>query len=135
MPKIKYLGTAHVRRVDKGTDFGGRLAEPLTADIVWDLDHHHLVDTDDLGLSEEAVELLLEDPNFRDVSDLKRIPSSLGEQLWRGAPKTVHDAQGDVPAVGESEARPPFTTSTNVTASSEEAEPVTPPPPRGRARP
>jgi hypothetical protein len=98
MANIKYLGSSHVRRLEKGEDFGGRLKEPLSQDIEWNLDNNHLIDTDELGLSDAALELLLEDEEFKDVSDLDRIPTSLGQQLWRGAKKTSKDAQGDIPA-------------------------------------
>lgn len=85
MSKIKYMGTADVVRLEKGENFSGRLAEPLAKEVEWDGANGHIVDSEEAGLSAEAVELLLEDTDrFKDVSDLKRIPASLNEQTFRG---------------------------------------------------
>jgi hypothetical protein len=75
--KVKYLGTADRVIIRKGEKFAGRLSEGTTQDLVWDGSNNHLLDTDEAGLSEEALALLLEDDaRFKDVTDMKRIPSS-----------------------------------------------------------
>lgn len=97
MAKILYLGTADEVTVEKGHDFHGRLADPITTNVVWDWSNNHLVDTDELGLSEDAVALLLEDKErFRDVTDLKRIPASGPAKMWRSAP----GEEPSVPLIG-----------------------------------
>ncbi len=131
MAKIKYLGSSHTRRLEKGENFGGRLAEPLSQDVEWTLDNGHLVDTSELGLSDAALELLLEDEDFKDVSDLQRIPTSLGQQLWRGAKKSEHDAQGDVPAP----ANPTGEAQNTAEVSEATPSPATTTPRGGRTRP
>lgn len=57
---IKYLGAAHNRVLDKGEDFGGRLGTPLPKRVEWNLANNHMVKSDDAGLSDAAIELLLE---------------------------------------------------------------------------
>lgn len=84
MAKIKYLGSAQRRVLEKGEDFGGQLAKPLSSQVVWDNDNHYLVDSSEAGLSKEAVELLLVDDSFRDVEGLKTIPLSVAEQRTMG---------------------------------------------------
>lgn len=86
MSLVKYMGTADIRRLEKGEDFSGRLAEPITSDLEWSRDNRFIIDTDEAGLSPEAVELLLSEPDFKDVTDLKRIPTSLHEQIYGGLP-------------------------------------------------
>lgn len=95
---IKYMGSANEKHVKKGEDFGGQLADPLGSDLDWDEDNKWVIDTSEAGLSDEAVELLLEvkttDPSgkeiseFADVTDAKRVPTNLFQQLYRGLPKT-----------------------------------------------
>jgi hypothetical protein len=88
--KVKYLGTADRVIIRKGEKFAGRLSEGTTQDLVWDGSNNHLLDTDEAGLSEEALALLLEDDaRFKDVTDMKRIPSSLNEQIFKGHKATV----------------------------------------------
>jgi hypothetical protein len=92
--KIKYMGTADVRRIEKGADWGGRLADKLTSDVVWDWDNNHTIDTEELDLSEEAVELILEDPDMKDVTDLKRIPTGGAEAMWKGVKQASAAPEG-----------------------------------------
>lgn len=106
--KLKYMGTSDYRVLEKGENFGGQLAEPLTKRVVWSPQNNHLVDTDEAGLSAEAVELLLaleglvygegntlsadeQDQDtgkvikeFKDVTDLKVIPPSLHQATFLG---------------------------------------------------
>lgn len=106
MAKIKYMGTSDYRVLEKGHDFGGQLADPLTKEVVWSPENNHLVDSDEAGLSAEAVELLLAVEGtvygegstlaegeqstartiaeFKDVTDMKTIPSSLNQITYRG---------------------------------------------------
>lgn len=103
MSKIKYLGTADVAVLEKGENFAGRLRDPLAQRVEWNVENGHVVDTDEVGLSDTAVELLLEDKDrFKDVTDLKRIPSSLNEQIFRGHSATkVADGEDDDDEVDE----------------------------------
>lgn len=101
MAKIKYLGTADVCVLEKGENFGGRLAEPLPKRVEWNVDSAHLIDSDEAGLSADALTLLLEDRDrFKDVSDMSRIPTSLNEQIFRAMPKgeTVEQTEEPRPA-------------------------------------
>lgn len=88
MAKIKYMGRSDVRVIEKNEDFGGQLAEKTTKEIRWDWDNKHIIDTDEVGLSETAVTLLLLDPELKDVSNLDRIPTNEAQQIWRAMPKT-----------------------------------------------
>lgn len=102
MAKIKYLGSADRVTIKKGENFAGRLATPTTTDLVWEADKGHLLDTEGLDLSPEAIELLLEDKvRFKDVSDLQRIPTSLNEQIFRGMPKSEADSAAEEPLQAE----------------------------------
>lgn len=88
MAKIKYMGRSDVRVIDKNEDFGGQLAEKTTKEIRWDWGNKHIIDTDEVGLSETAVTLLLLDPEMKDVTGLDRIPTNEAQQIWRAMPKT-----------------------------------------------
>lgn len=99
MAKIKYMGSADRRILAKGENFGGRLADPLEKEVVWDTNSAHLVDSDEAGLSTEAVELLLEDSNFKDVTDNKKIPASLNEQIFKGYGRSVPEGETDFGAL------------------------------------
>lgn len=95
MPRIKYMGTADVRYIQAGNDFGGRLATPTPKDVVWDQHNNFIVDTDELGLSSEAVELLLTDSEFLSVEGMEKIPLSEGDKMFRGMRDAP--ASGDLP--------------------------------------
>lgn len=83
--KIKYMGSSDIHFIDAGENWSGELAEPLSKRVQWDWDNNHVVDAEEAGLSDEALELLLEDSeNFRDVTDLKRVPRGQADKLWRG---------------------------------------------------
>lgn len=108
---IKYMGASDRRIIAKGENFGGQLAEPVAADVVWDWDNNHVVDVAEAGLSADAIDLLLDidlaDPvitnpktgkpvdvggvsypqgskEFRDVTDLSRHPVNLASSIWKG---------------------------------------------------
>lgn len=108
MAKIKYLGSADIVTLEKGENFGGRLAEPLTKKVEWRGDSGHLVDSDEVGLSEAALSLLLEDKErFKDVSDLQVYPTSVNEHTFRGLPKsTKADSEPAAASEGGSEGSP-----------------------------
>lgn len=82
--KIKYMGSSDVRVISKGDDFNGRLPGGLEARVEFSRDNRFVVDTSELGLSQEAVDLLLTDDEMKDVSDLKRVPSNLNEKIFGG---------------------------------------------------
>lgn len=84
MAKIKYLGSADVREIEKGETFAGRLAEATTKTLRFDRSNNFVIDTEEAGLSEDAVALLLTDDQFKDVTDAKRIPLSLNEKIFHG---------------------------------------------------
>lgn len=85
---IKYMGVADVKTLKKGEDFDGRLQSGLPADLVFDAKNRWVVDVEAAGLDEAQLEALLEGDDFKDVSDLDRIPSNLNQQTYRGHAKT-----------------------------------------------
>lgn len=84
MSKIKYMGSADVRRLNAGENFGGRLATPLSESVVWNAENNWVVDTDEAGLSAEAVALLSKEVGFLDVSDLELVPVNDNQKIFRG---------------------------------------------------
>jgi hypothetical protein len=97
--KIKYMGTADIRRIEKSDDFAGRLPDKVGVDLEWNWENNHVIDTDDEKFSdigEEVWELVLSEPDFKDVSDMKRIPLSAGEKLWRSMQDVPVAAPGGV---------------------------------------
>lgn len=104
MPRIKYMGTADERIIEKGDNFGGRLADGLTAELKFDRSNNWVVDTDELGLSEDAVALLLEDDGFKDVSNLARVPANEHQKIFLGMRGSEPN---EVPAEVEDQANPP----------------------------
>lgn len=71
--RIKYVGDSDVRIIEAGSDWGGRLADPIKADLTWDWSNNHLTYVD---VSDAALALLLEDDEFVDVTDADTIPVS-----------------------------------------------------------
>lgn len=102
---IKYMGASDVRIIEKGNDFGGTLSEGLPKTLRWDWENKHVVDVAELGLTDTQVEVLLdyeglEGKEFKDVSDLERIPVNLAQVLWRGAkPNAKLEADAELPQV------------------------------------
>ena len=102
--KIKYMGLADIRRLEKGEDFGGRLGEPLDRDIEWNWENRHVIDTDDFdGVSDEFWSMLVAEDDFRDVTDAKRIPTNAAQQTWKAMPKTESDPDPSVKKSGTAE--------------------------------
>lgn len=81
---VKYMGSADVRLIESGEDFAGRLATPVDKTVQWDKDNHWVVDTDEVGLSPEAIALLVEEPDFQDVTGLERVPVNLVQSIFYG---------------------------------------------------
>lgn len=83
--KVKYMGSADVRLIEAGEDFAGRLATPVQETVEWNKDNGWVVDTDEVGLSAEAVELLVEEgQGFLDVSGLERVPVNQVQAIFYG---------------------------------------------------
>jgi hypothetical protein len=81
--KIKFMGSAHVQLLEKGENFGGRLAEGLSKELRWDQSNNWIIDTDDASLTDEQVEIILEDSEyFADVTDLDRIPTNAHQRIF-----------------------------------------------------
>lgn len=96
MAKLKYMGTADRRVLEKGEDFGGRLGTPLTKEVVWSTENNWVVDSAEAGLSAAAVELLTEkDSGFRDVSGMDRVPVNEHQKMFLGMKGTEEVAEGD----------------------------------------
>lgn len=97
---IKYMGNADVRKIERGEDFGGRLATPVHRDIVWDWGNNHVVDSSDpqyLDVPEEVWVLLSVEPNFQDVTDDKIVPLNDAQRYWRGMRDASSPVFKDVP--------------------------------------
>jgi len=83
------MGSADVRRIDKGETWGGRLGTPLEATLVFSKENNWVIDSDEAGISQVAVDLLLEDKEgFKDVTGLERVPTNLNQQLFQAMPKS-----------------------------------------------
>lgn len=100
---IKYLGTADTRTIAASENFAGRLASPVGADLEWNHSNHFIVDVEEAGWSDEAVELLLSDSDFRNVTGLKTYPLSLSEQ--RRNPGLTHRPKAESVLEDVSEAK------------------------------
>jgi len=103
MAKIKYMGSADIREIKSGTDASGQLQEKLPTDLVWDRDNNWLIDTSDdkyKGVAQEFWDLLLEGDasgkEFKDVSELKRIPTNEHQQIFLGMKKVDDEATDEV---------------------------------------
>lgn len=98
---IKYMGSSDNRVIEKGEDFGGQLATPLSKTLIWNWENKHIIKTEDFeGVPDEVWDLVLEDTDdFKDVTDLSRIPTNAAQQIWRAMPKTEEAAKAvDAPA-------------------------------------
>lgn len=85
---LKYMGVSDIRRFEAGETFSGQLGDPLKKDVVWDRSNNFIVDADKAGLSDEAVELLLElemeggHSEFKNVSGMKRVPTNAHQRTF-----------------------------------------------------
>lgn len=127
---IKYMGTSDNRVLDKGETFGGQLRDGLTQRVAWTVANNHLVDSEQVGLTDEACALLLamegviygegetlteeeadQDTSktikeFKDVTSLKTIPPSIHQTTFLGLKGVKNDdlaTEGDAeePTEGE----------------------------------
>lgn len=106
--KIQYRGTSDVVRILAGEDWGGRLADPISQKVEWNRKNNHLVSTDDVGLSDAAVELLLEDTDrFLDVTDREVIPINGWQKMWGGMADAATQVVGVAPVEEVEETPPP----------------------------
>jgi hypothetical protein len=102
---VKYMGAADVRVIEKGDDFGGTLSEGLPKTLEWNWDNRHVVDVTEAGLTDAQVETLLayeghSGAEFKDVTDMERIPVNRAQQLWRGAkPNARLERDAELPTV------------------------------------
>lgn len=87
MARVKYMGKSHVRRFEKGEDWGGRLEQPLDQDIEFNLASGHVADLSEVP--DYIVALILEDPEFKDVSDYQVAPTGQAEQLYNGVQQST----------------------------------------------
>ena len=108
---IKYMGSADVRQLLKGDDFGGQLATPLTKDVRFTRANSWVVDSDEVELSDAALEVLLAErlesggPAFRDVTGKELIPTNLHQQIFLGMRKTVEAETSPEDQKAQEEAR------------------------------
>ena len=86
--RLKYMGSADVRIIEEGESWGGRLGTPLESQVVFNRENNRTVDASEVGLTDAAVKLLLEDPMFLDVTDQEIVPAGLNEQMFYGVPGT-----------------------------------------------
>lgn len=92
MAKIKFMGTSDVCTIAKGDDFGGRLSGGLTTTVTFNQANNWIVDTEELLLGTEEIQLLLEEryadgsPRFKDVTEAKRIPSNAHQMMFMAHP-------------------------------------------------
>lgn len=93
--KVKYMGSADTRTLSTGENWGGRLAKPLENTVTFDKSNGRIIDVEDAGISEAAVQLLLEDGDFVDVTEADVIPAGLNERLFQGVPETPFVSRAD----------------------------------------
>lgn len=85
--KLKFMGTADVKEVRKGDDFGGVLSEGIGTDVVWSRENGWVVDTSQSPYDEipdEAWEYLIINDNFLDVTEFVRVPLNEHQKTFLG---------------------------------------------------
>ncbi len=98
MPRIKYMGSADVRTIEVGENFGGRLATPLSQSVRWDISNGWVVDTDQVGLSAEAVSLLAAEVGFLDVTGKELIPVNDNQKIFHAMSDPEPAVAAELPA-------------------------------------
>lgn len=94
--KIKFMGSAHVQLLEKGENFGGRLAEGLSKDVTWNQGNDWIIDSEDAGLTDVQVDQILSDSDyFKDVTELERIPLNEHQKIFLAMQESTH-AREDV---------------------------------------
>lgn len=117
MSKLKFMGSSHEHQLLADDTFGGRLATPLPQTVLFNRDNGWVVDTEEVGLSDAAVAILLEDEaSFRDVTGHESIPPNLHQTTFLGIPEDAN-----VAPVTDDYVAPEAPVASEV--------PVTPPPP------
>lgn len=84
--KIKYLGDSDNRIINQGETFNGQYPDGLPTELCWSWANQHLIEVD---LPPDALALLLEDPEFRDVTDMSRVPAAAVAQRRHGVGRTL----------------------------------------------
>jgi hypothetical protein len=105
---IKYMGKADLRTIKKGANFGGQLRDGIEADLSFSKENNWVLDVEELGLSDEALSLLLAEQEkgvaaFKDVTDLKLIPLNANQKTFSPRAKAVPNAEATVAAVDDDE--------------------------------
>jgi hypothetical protein len=119
--RIKYMGGADVRIIEKTDTFGGRVPDGIGVHLEWNADrtdpnfNDHLVEVEEGAIDPEVLDLLLNDqyertgtgdfiPAFKDVTGLKTVPDSEHAKRWR--PRGLPDAREAKAVVNESSLGP-----------------------------
>lgn len=92
MAKFKYMGTSDIRIIEKGDNFSGRLNGKVPVDLSWDWSNGHVIDTSDAkykDVEKEVWELVAEDPEIKDVTELKKIPVGGAEAMWKSVKEST----------------------------------------------
>lgn len=100
--QIKFMGSSHIHTLEKGDNFGGRLGEGIPKKVVFDTDNSWVVDAAEVGLTDAAVDVLIESGDFKDVTGMERIPTNLHQQIFLSMPASekvaaVADADEEKP--------------------------------------
>lgn len=86
---VKAMGTSHVHILEKGESFDGRYPDGLTEPLVFDQSNRWVVNVG--GLPQEVQDLIAEQPDFLDVTGLKRVPDSEHQKMFH--PRVPNAAQ------------------------------------------
>lgn len=110
--KVKFMGSSHEHTLDKGDNFGGRLGEGLPKKVVFNRDNGWVVDAAEVGLTDAAVAVLVESGDFKDVTDMERVPTNLHQQIFLQMPASEkvegeEDDSEDEEPVGASDEQKP----------------------------
>lgn len=71
---VKWMGDSDVRIILKGDTFDGKLPAGLDHELRWNWENNHCQDVSDLA--PEVVDLVLAEPDFIDVTDMKVVPDA-----------------------------------------------------------
>lgn len=106
--RVKYMGTADVRDIAKGWDFGGQFPSGLSKELVFDASNKWLVDLEEAGVEDADVvaQLLVDNGDFKDVTELKRVPTNAHQQTYLGMPKSVEAEDEPEQSSGTSDSVP-----------------------------
>lgn len=119
MARIKYMGSSHVHRLLKGDNFGGRLATPLPQEVRFDRSNDWIVDSNEVGLSPEAVSILVTDPDFRDVTGEEKLPLNKHQKIFLAMKEGDETPPADPPSTATATAAAAAAESTEDTDTAE----------------